>query len=126
MPLPHGTIVAVVDGDKLELFRNIGNTTAAAELSRMDAPKLDEHVPALVMLRVRPTPGIYWGRMRTPQQWSLSSIRGPTKGEIRHLVVVAPPRTLGEMRRHYDKQLEAIYVGEAHKDLVGRSGADVL
>lgn len=58
MLLPHGAVVAVVDGEKLELYRNIGN----------DA----------------------------------------------------------EMRRHYDKQLEAILVGEAHKDLVGRSGPDVL
>jgi len=42
MLLPHGAIVVVVDGEKLELYRNVGNETAA-ELSRMDAPKLEEH-----------------------------------------------------------------------------------
>jgi len=42
MLLPHGTVVAVVDGEKFELFRNTGNETAP-ELASMDAPKLDEH-----------------------------------------------------------------------------------
>lgn len=47
-------------------------------------------------------------------------------GDIKHLVVVAAPRTLGEMRRRYDKQLEAVLVGELHKELIGRSGLDIL
>jgi hypothetical protein len=38
----------------------------------------------------------------------------------------APPRTLGEMRRRYDKQLEAVLLGELHKELIGRSGSDIL
>ena len=52
--------------------------------------------------------------------------RQVTGEEIKHLVVVAPPRTLGEMRRRYDKQLEAVLIGELAKELVGRSGCDIL
>lgn len=35
-----------------------------------------------------------------------------------HLIVVAPPRTLGELRRHYDKGVAARIVAEVDKDLV--------
>ncbi|MGQ0589693.1 MAG: host attachment family protein [Sphingosinicella sp.] len=34
------------------------------------------------------------------------------------LVVVAPPRTLGELRKHYHKEVERRLVGEIPKDLV--------
>ena len=38
-----------------------------------------------------------------------------------HLFVVADPRTLGEMRKHYKPALEAKLVGEVDKDLVKHS-----
>ena len=34
------------------------------------------------------------------------------------LIIVAPPRTLGELRQHYDKAVEAKIVAEIDKDLV--------
>jgi protein required for attachment to host cells len=46
--------------------------------------------------------------------------------KIEHLVVVAPPRSLGELRRRYDKALTAVLVSELHHELVGRSGREVL
>ena len=42
MLLPHGAIVALVDGKKFELFRNTGKDSHP-ELSAVDAPRLDEH-----------------------------------------------------------------------------------
>ena len=39
--------------------------------------------------------------------------------EIKVLLVIADPKTLGEMRRHYHKELEARLVGEIAKDLSG-------
>lgn len=127
MLLPHGAVVAVVDGEKLELYRNIGNE-AAAELSRMDAPRLDEHNKASGARHI--TSSANPGHLMDEDAHAAAVVgwlnQGATKGEIKHLVVVAPPRTLGEMRRHYGKQLEAILVGEAHKELIGRNGFDVL
>jgi protein required for attachment to host cells len=35
------------------------------------------------------------------------------------LIVVAPPRTLGELRKHYHKEVESRLVGELDKDLTG-------
>lgn len=37
--------------------------------------------------------------------------------EIEHLIVVAPPKTLGELRKHYHKEVEARLAGELAKDL---------
>ena len=45
---------------------------------------------------------------------------------IDHLVVVAAPKTLGELRKHYHKALSAVLVGEIHKDLTGHPSADIL
>src|SRR3546814_1718694 len=39
------------------------------------------------------------------------------KKEYDKLIVVAPPRTLGELRKHYHKEVEERLVGEISKDL---------
>ena len=41
-------------------------------------------------------------------------------GEMDQVLVIADPRTLGEMRRHYHKELENRLVGELAKDLSGQ------
>lgn len=41
-------------------------------------------------------------------------------GGFEQLIVVAPPKTLGELRKHYGKQLEGRIVGEIAKDLTGQ------
>ena len=46
-------------------------------------------------------------------------------GKIESLIIVAAPRTLGELRKHYHKELSAILEGEIAKDLTGHSIADV-
>ena len=46
-------------------------------------------------------------------------------GKIQNLVIVAAPRALGEMRKHYHKSLSAVLLGELAKDLTGHSMADV-
>lgn len=127
MLLPHGTVVAVVDGEKLELYRNAGNE-AAPDLAPLDAPKLDEHNrdAGARHLSSSANPGHLLeedAHAAAVVGWLNQRV---TSGEIKHLVVVAPPRTLGEMRRRYDKQLEAVLVHELHKELIGRSGSEIL
>lgn len=41
------------------------------------------------------------------------------RGDFKTLVVVAPPRTLGELRKHYHKEVASRIVAELHKDLTG-------
>ena len=39
--------------------------------------------------------------------------------EYEKLIIVAPPRTLGELRKHYHKEVESRLLGEIDKDLTG-------
>jgi protein required for attachment to host cells len=46
-------------------------------------------------------------------------------GKITDLVIIAAPRTLGELRKHYHKKLSATLVGEIAKDLTGHAVQDI-
>jgi protein required for attachment to host cells len=128
MLLPHGTVVAVVDGETFELYRNSGNEAAPA-LSPMDAPRLNHHNKNAGARHV--------SRSANPSESQLAEdahaaaaadwLNGEVLGRrIEHLVVIAAPRSLGEMRRRYHRALEAVLIGELHKDMIGRTGGDVL
>jgi protein required for attachment to host cells len=39
--------------------------------------------------------------------------------DFESLIIVAPPKTLGELRKHYHKEVESRLVGEIAKDLTG-------
>ena len=42
------------------------------------------------------------------------------RNEFSQLVVVAPPKTLGELRKHYHKEVSSRLLGEISKDLSNR------
>ena len=127
MLLPHGAVIAVIDGEQLELYRNGGNE-AKPELLAMDAPALDEHNKDSGARHLSSSANP--GHLLEEEEHAAAIVhwlnRQATDGEIKHLVIVAPPRTLGEMRRRYSKQLKAALVDELHKDLIGRSKNDIL
>lgn len=127
MLLPHGTVIALVDGKNFELYRNTGNEAEPA-LTSESAPKLDasnhsggshhsssgNHAGSLVSEDANAIAAV---------EWLNSQVLGHKIGQ---LVVVAAPRTLGEMRRHYHKQLEKVLLREVSKDLIGKPASDVL
>lgn len=127
MLLPHGAVIALVDGQKFEIYRNAGNE-AAPELTAMDAPRLDSgnhsgaghhssagnHADSLVNEDAHAAAAVAW----LNEQVLGHKIEG--------LVVIAAPRTLGEMRRHYHKQTERALLKELAKDLNGRQPAEIL
>jgi protein required for attachment to host cells len=41
------------------------------------------------------------------------------KGDFESLIIVAPPKTLGELRKHYHKEVQKRLAGEVAKDLTG-------
>jgi protein required for attachment to host cells len=47
------------------------------------------------------------------------------RNEFEHLIIVAPPRTLGELRKHYHKEVEKRLSGEIPKDLTGHPVAEI-
>lgn len=128
MLLPHGTVVALIDGQKFELFRNKGNE-AEPELVAMESPKLDEHNHG--------SGGHHYSSAGNPQPHLLEEDAHAAGAaswlnkqvldhKIEHLVIIAAPRTLGELRKHYHKQLEHTLVGELAKDLTGREGPEII
>lgn len=127
MLIPHGTVIAVVDGEHLELYRNSGGG-AEPEFAVMPSPKLDAHNHSAgsrhssagnhddqtVMEDAHAGAAVAW-------------LNDEVLGHrIEHLMVVAAPRTLGEMRKHYHKQLESVLLGELPKDLIGKAPAAIL
>lgn len=126
MMLPKGTTIAVADGEKLNLFRNAGDE-AGLKLVAV------QHEP------VETDQGTSTGRQASSanpdhgqageDQFSAGIVQHLNQqalsGKIEKLVIVAAPRALGEMRKHYHKALSSIILGEIAKDLTGHSLSDV-
>jgi protein required for attachment to host cells len=126
MKVPHNAHVAVVDGERFKLMRNVG---------QIFEPKLE--VVAEPSLR-QPVPG---AESRSDDRGTLTTANKETdlaevahvdavvewlnakalSGEIEQLLVVADPRTLGEMRPHYHRVLKDRIVGEVAKELTWES-----
>lgn len=128
MLLPHGAVVALVDGEKFELFRNSGNETDPA-LTSLAAPDLDAHNKSAGARRDSSTANPTGHQLEEDAHaaaavdWLNHQVQ---TRQIERLVVIAPPRTLGEMRRRYHKDLEAALVAELPRDLLGHGPQAVL
>jgi len=127
MLLPHGTVIAIIDGQHFELFRNAGNE-AHAELAPLPAPVLDSHNRSGTGQHSHPgnhadSDVSEGAHANAAAAWLNAQVIGH---KIEKLVVIAPPRSLGELRRHYHKQTEVVLLREVAKELSGRKAADVL
>jgi len=128
MLLAHGTLIALVDGKQFELFRNAGNE-AEPDLASMETPKLDEHNKGSGAHHYSSS-GNPTGHL-LDEDAHAAAVAGWLNQQvldhkIEHLVVIAAPRTLGELRRHYHKQLENVLQGELSKDLIGKQGPEII
>ena len=126
MMLSKGTTVAVADGAKLNLFRNAGDE-AAMKLTALPHHAVESGTgTGLGHQSSSGNPdraqaaedGFSAGIVQYLNQQVLS-------GAIGQMVIVAAPRALGEMRKHYHKALVAQLQGEVTKDLTGHSMDDV-
>lgn len=127
MQLPHGATVAVADGAKLVLFRNTGDE-GHPRLTALPTPTIDAHNKG--------SGGRHQDSDANPSHGQLDE-DGFAAGtadwlntqaltnKIDALVVIAAPRTLGELRKHFHKALTAKIVGEISKDLTGHPAADI-
>lgn len=128
MLLPHHAVIAVVDGEELQLYLNSGNE-AAPVLSPMKSPKLDQHNRDSGARHISSSANPSESQLEEDSHaaavasWLNEQARAQ---KIRSLVVIAAPRTLGEMRRRYDKALISVLVGEVPKELIGRDPLQIL
>ena len=136
MQVPHNAFVLVADGRKALFFRNEGDA---------DYPNLQvEHAEEKVNPADRD--------QKTDAAGQASSTQGGTMGEtdfhqqeedrfaaetadmlkrralandFDSLILVAPPKTLGELRKHYHKEVSNRLAGELAKDLTGHPVPDI-
>lgn len=127
MLLPHDAVIAVVDGQNFELYRN-GGDEASPELSALATPKLDTHNHSGGSHHS--SAGNHAGSM-VNEDAHAHAVATWLNGQVlshklKDLVVIAPPRTLGELRKHYHKLTERAVAKELHKDLIGKQPTDIL
>jgi protein required for attachment to host cells len=126
MMLPKGTTIAVADGEKLNLFRNAGDE-AGLKLTPAEHSEINEDTRGSGS---RQTSSSNPDESQASEDDFSAGIvallnKGVLEGKIDDLIVIAAPRALGEMRKHYHKALTAKLLGEIAKDLTGHPIADV-
>jgi protein required for attachment to host cells len=127
MLIPHGTLVAVTDGKRLELLRNAGTETDPA-LSALPTPTLDVHSMA-GGVHHRRSPANPDHHLLEEDAFAAAAAdwlnREAIANRIDDLIVIAAPRTLGELRRHYHVTLKERLRAELHKEMTGRTPVEI-
>jgi len=134
MDIPHNAHVLVIDGHKLLLFKNDGNVAApklnvAAHREQESAATHDQgsDKPGQTQSSVG---GVRSGYEETDfhqqdeNRFAAAAAdvlkREVLAGRIEALIVIAAPRTLGELRKHYHGEVAKRLLGEISKDVAGR------
>lgn len=127
MQLAKGATVAVADGAKFSLFHNVGDE-AHPELKPVGTPDPSTENTG--------SGGRHHSSSANPDEsqqaednFAAGAVALLNKqvlaGKITKLVVIAAPRTLGELRKHYHAKLSDALAGEIAKDLTGHSAKDI-
>lgn len=143
MQIPHNAHVLVADGRKLLFFRNEGD----GEFPNLQVEREEHHDdreprehgtdrPGRAFAAAGRSPSEGGSMMGAANRSAYSETdfkqleedrfaaeaadllkKKALNHEIEHLIVVAPPKTLGEMRKHYHTEVEQRIAGEIPKDL---------
>ena len=127
MLIPHGATVVVADGTRVALYRNAGQDTRL-KLTALPAPKLEGHSKESGK-RHRSSAANPDDELVREDSF-LAALADwlnhqATEVHVENLMIVAPPRALGELRRHYRHGLKAKLLAEVDKDLIDRPVADL-
>ena len=139
MQIPHDSFVLVADGRKSLFFRNEGD----GEFPNLVVESADSHPDSKDREIKSDGPGRAFasngaGRsayeetdfhQQEEDRFAAATAEMLKAGALRNdyeaLVVIAPPRTLGELRKHYHKEVERRLVAEVPKDLVNAPVAEI-
>ena len=122
MRLPSNAHVAIVDGSNFTVMRNTGKPLepklGSAEKPDLSATNFSagvKHQDDIGQKHGRTDLNELAHGAAAAEWLNAKSI----SGEITDVLVIADPKTLGEMRRHYHSELEKRLVGEIDKTMTG-------
>lgn len=139
MQLPNNSVVLVADGRKSLFFRNQGDGTfpnlAIEEKAEQENPAHHEQASDTAGQSMKTMDG-RGGSMdevdfhqqeedRFAAEIAAALQTRALANEFDALIIVAPPRTLGELRKHYHSEVERRIIGEVPKDLVNLSVPEI-
>jgi protein required for attachment to host cells len=133
MLVPHDAFVVVADGRKMLFFRNDGdaaypNLVVERVREQDNPPSRDQATDAPGVAFSSNGPGRSTYEETDFHQLEEDRFAAETADRLRKralannfekLIVVAPPRTLGELRKHYHKEVSDRLIAELDKDLTG-------
>lgn len=134
MQVPHKSFVVVADGEKMLFFRNEGDgefLKLEVERKRVqDNPPTREQKTDEAGRTFDASGGAGRSAYEETDYHELEKSRFAAEtaemlrkralnNEFENLIIVAPPPTLGELRKHYHKEVEKRLAGEIAKDLTG-------
>ena len=124
MRIPSNAHVAIVDGENSTVMRN-GGAPLEPKLDRAEQPDLSatnysagvRHQDNIGREKGTSTQLDELAHAAAAAEWLNSQC---VSGDIADLLVIADPKTLGEMRHHYHSELEKRLVGEIAKTMTGQ------
>ena len=139
MPLANNTLVLVTDGRKTLFFRNEGDqnqidlrTEAVDEREDLDDKDMKTDAPGTVQQSAGYGHSSYEEvdfKQQEEDRWAHSAAeevnRRALKNDFEALAIVAPPRTLGEIRKKLHKEAERRIVCEIPKEMTRRPIPDI-
>ena len=139
MPLANNTLVLVTDGRKTLFFRNEGDqnqidlrTEAVDEREDLEDREMKTDAPGTVQQSAGYGHSTYEEvdfKQQEEDRWAHSAAeevnRRALKNDFEALAIVAPPRTLGEIRKKLHKEAERRIVCEIPKEMTRRPIPDI-
>ncbi|MEG3179896.1 host attachment family protein [Sphingomonas sp. LT1P40] len=145
MQVPHNAVVVVADGRKMLLLRNEGDAeypNLQLEKKReQENPSTSEQATDVSgrAQSTRMAGGAFASGGGTMDNADFHQIeedkfavetaellkKRALNNDFETLIIIAPPRTLGELRKNYHKEVEQRLAGEIDKDLTGHTIPDI-
>ncbi|WP_294392422.1 host attachment family protein [uncultured Sphingomonas sp.] len=134
MRVPHDSYVLVADGAKMLFFRNEGDAEAPNLQVVAAEQQADAYDRDIKTDTAGQKPGIPGGpggasigetdfHQQAEDRFAAEAAErinsAALAGEFQNLIVVASPKTLGELRKHYGKHVQDKITAEIAKDLTG-------
>jgi protein required for attachment to host cells len=139
MRITNGTLVMVADGAKMLLLRNDGDTKYAVlttlaheEIANPPTRSQGSDAPGRSFSSMGGRRSSYsetdWHRQAQERfaAHAEAELERLASQDDAGIVVIAPPRTLGELRKHYGSRVREKLLAEIPKDLAGHITDDIV